>query len=108
MVHASMGDRGASAFMHALSCNRVIKTLCIKDNKLSSQGFLCVLNGILRRAGPSGTSSVPRAGSSESPERVLPHSSNLRCSYTCLRPFAAATCSAPWACPSNCKHRYNV
>lgn len=70
MVHASMGDRGASAFMHALSCNAVIRTLSVKDNKLSSQGFLYVLNGILRRADPTGSASVLRTGSSEAATRV--------------------------------------
>jgi hypothetical protein len=63
MAHASVGDRGANALMHALACNALVKTLSVKDNKLTSQGFMYVLNGMLRRVDPYGNSNALRASS---------------------------------------------
>ena len=68
MTHAFMGDRGANALMHALACNRIIQTLSVKDNKLTSQGLMYMLNGMLRRVDPLGTSEALRASSPSGPQ----------------------------------------
>ena len=61
LAHACMGDRGATAFMHGLACNRLITTLSVKDNKLTHQGLVYILNAMLRRMDPMGTSAALRA-----------------------------------------------
>ena len=69
-MHACIGDRGANAFMHGLACNGIIKSLSVRDNKLTSNGFMYVLNGMLRRLHPAGTSAALRAASPASAVRV--------------------------------------
>jgi hypothetical protein len=77
MAHACIGDRGANALMHALACNRIIKTLSVRDNKLTSQGFVYVLNGMLRRVDPYGNSNALRADSPSGADAVR----YLTCSF---------------------------
>jgi hypothetical protein len=68
--HASLGDRGMHAFMHALACNRIMRTLNVKDNKLTAQGLMYMLNGMLRRLDLSNSSNALRAASPLKIQRV--------------------------------------
>jgi hypothetical protein len=61
-----------NAFMHALACNRIMRILSVKDNKLTAQGLMYVLNGMLRRLDSSNTIDVLQEASALKNEKVSP------------------------------------